>query len=137
MCTYLWRLTRGMIGAHTSLSDRYTESAAVFTLFCDVPANTRRCHLAQCWVIVGAASKTITVGAAPKTMVQHVTNVSCLLRCCPVLAQSVAFIQFPSVWFRSPVWQGGGPGAVVKHVKASSLESRRSRVRSPLWHSSF
>ena len=29
---------------------------------------------------------------------------------------------------------GGGPGAVVK---AACLEGRRSRVRTPLWHSSF
>ena len=29
---------------------------------------------------------------------------------------------------------GGGPGAVVE---AACLESRRSRVRTPLWHSSF
>ena len=29
---------------------------------------------------------------------------------------------------------GGGPGAVVK---AACWESRRSRARTPLWHSSF
>ena len=32
---------------------------------------------------------------------------------------------------------GQGPGAVVKQVKATCLENRRSRVRPPLWHSSF
>ena len=40
----------------------------------------------------------------------------------------VIFLSWPLLWI------GGGPGEVVK---AACLESRRSRVRNPLWPSSF
>ena len=36
--------------------------------------------------------------------------------------------------YRVTTYPGGGPDAVVK---ATCLESRRSKVRTPLWHSSF
>ena len=36
--------------------------------------------------------------------------------------------------YETPCCTGGGPGAVVK---VACLESRRSRGRTPLWHSSF